>query len=96
MISSTLIGYDLEIYKYNFLDLSEHIRQHVIRCANPVAHYLGDVSKNERLNIRFPFSQPQTGTDTVREMFEFYCKNSCPTPGMNRRAIEIIFTLEDN
>ncbi|XP_023024880.1 cellular tumor antigen p53 [Leptinotarsa decemlineata] len=77
-------------------DLKEHIRPHIIRCANQYAAYLGDKSKNERLSVVIPFGIPQTGTESVREIFEFVCKNSCPSPGMNRRAVEIIFTLEDN
>ncbi|KAK9891721.1 hypothetical protein WA026_016517 [Henosepilachna vigintioctopunctata] len=75
-------------------DVPDHVRQHIIRCkSNPNAQYLGDKKANQRLSIVFPFSYPQTGTDAVREMFFFVCKNSCPT-GMNRKPIEIIFTLE--
>lgn len=78
-----------------FLDVKANIRQHIIRCSNSSAIYFGDKSKNERLNIVIPLSMPQTGTESVREMFQFVCKNSCPMPGMNRRPIEVIFTLED-
>lgn len=71
------------------------MKPHVIKCNNPDTVYLGDKTQGERLSLCIPFAYPQTGTDNVREMFEFLCKNSCPSPGMNRRAIEVIFTLED-
>lgn len=32
--------------------------------------------------------------ETVRVNYQFMCKNSCPS-GMNRRAVDVIFTLED-
>lgn len=82
--------------KITFLDVEEHVRAHIIRSNNPLAQYIGDKTKNERFTVRIPLSEPQTGTDSVMEMFFFACQNSCPTPGMNRRPIEIIFTLEDN
>ncbi|CAH0553712.1 unnamed protein product [Brassicogethes aeneus] len=70
-------------------------RQHIIRCKNPNTTYLGDKNKNERLSVIIPLSTPEAGTDSVKEMYEFVCKNSCPVPGMNRRPIQIIFTLEN-
>ncbi|KAL3278261.1 hypothetical protein HHI36_013598 [Cryptolaemus montrouzieri] len=77
-------------------NVPEHVRQHIIRCpSNGQAVYLGDRTSNKRLSIIFPLSYPQTGTDAVREMFVFVCKNSCPS-GMNRKPIEIIFTLENS
>ncbi|XP_044756672.1 cellular tumor antigen p53 [Coccinella septempunctata] len=75
-------------------DVPPHVRQHIIRCpSNDKAFYLGDRDNNQRLSVLFPLSYPQAGTDAVREMFVFVCKSSCPT-GMNRKPIEIIFTLE--
>lgn len=76
-------------------NIEENVRQHIVRCSNPAAIYLGDKGKNQRLSVAIPLSLPQSGTESVREMFQFVCKNSCPTPGMNRRPIEAIFTLED-
>ncbi|CAH1994030.1 unnamed protein product [Acanthoscelides obtectus] len=76
-------------------DVQNHVRHHIIRCNNRLAEYEGEKSRNERLSVVIPFAMPQTGTENVREMFEFVCKNSCPVPGMNRRSIEVIFTLED-
>ncbi|XP_056640461.1 tumor protein p73 isoform X1 [Diorhabda carinulata] len=76
-------------------DISPHIKSHVIRCHNKTAYYIGEKSVNERLSVVIPLALPQIGTNSIREMFEFVCKNSCPSPGMNRRAIEVIFTLEN-
>ncbi|XP_018576453.1 cellular tumor antigen p53 [Anoplophora glabripennis] len=76
-------------------NVKENVRQHIIRCSNSSAIYLGDKEKSQRLSVAIPLSLPQSGTESVREMFQFVCKNSCPTPGMNRRPIEAIFTLED-
>lgn len=70
------------------------MRQHILRCpSQDKVYYLGDRESNQRLSLLFPLSYPQAGTDAVREMFVFVCKSSCPT-GMNRKPIEIIFTLE--
>lgn len=72
----------------------EYLRHHVIRCQNSKAYYFGDKDKGIRLNVVVQLSKPQPGTDSVREMYQFMCKNSCPS-GMNRKPIEVIFTLED-
>ncbi|XP_060524253.1 cellular tumor antigen p53 isoform X2 [Cylas formicarius] len=74
--------------------IPDHVRSHVIRCLNSECQYLGNKDYSERLSLVFPFSQPQIGSESVREMFQFVCKSSCASPGMNRRAIEVIFTLE--
>nr|ALE99282.1 cellular tumor antigen p53 [Dastarcus helophoroides] len=79
---------------YNNQDVPDHVRQHIVRCNNPEVTYFGDKNRNERLNLVFPLGYPHTGADSVREMFSFVCKNSCPT-GMNRKPIEIVFTLEN-
>lgn len=80
---------------FYILDVEEHVRQHILRCNNLSAQYLGNKKINERLSVLLPLSKPQIGTDRVTEMFYFACQNSCPMPGMNRRPIEIILTLED-
>lgn len=74
--------------------IPDHVRQHIIRCSNPNAQYFGDRHKNHRLYMLFPLGMPQKGTDAVREMFVFTCKNSCVT-GMNRKPVEIVFALEN-
>lgn len=78
-----------------FIDIPEHVRQHVIRCRNNKAHYIGNPKEGQKLSIVFPLGTPQAGSETVREHFSFVCKSSCPAPGMNRREIEVIFTLEN-
>lgn len=78
-------------------DVGDDVRQHIIRCENRNAYYLGKKDDiNERLNIVIPLANPQIGTDNVREFFRFACKTSCPWPGMNRRPIQILFTLEND
>lgn len=68
--------------------------KHVLRCANAGSEYLGDLSNSEHLSVRTLLSLPQAGMDSIRLNYSFMCKNSCPS-GMNRRATEIVFTLED-
>lgn len=58
------------------------------------AVYMGDKSIGVHLSVVVPLSVPQTGSETVREMYKFMCKNSCPS-GMNRRPIQVLFTIED-
>lgn len=82
-------------YYYYLIDVAEQVRKHVIRCSNKSSQYIGNPSEAQRLSIVFPLSEPQVGNESVREMFHFVCKSSCPAPGMNRRGIEVIFTLED-
>lgn len=75
-------------------DIPSHIWDHVIRCNNMEAMYVGDKKRGVHLSVVVPLSQPQTGSETVREMFKFVCKNSCPQ-GMNRKPIQVLFTIED-
>ncbi|XP_050316130.1 cellular tumor antigen p53 [Anthonomus grandis grandis] len=77
-------------------EIPEHVRQHVIRSQNPHAQYLGNSNENERLSIILPLDKPQVGNETTTELFLFVCKSTCSSPGMNRRAVEVIFTLEDH
>ncbi|XP_044262752.1 cellular tumor antigen p53-like isoform X2 [Tribolium madens] len=74
--------------------VAPHIFQHIMRCSNENAQYFGDKNNGSRLNIVVPLAHPQVGEDIVKEFFQFVCKNSCPL-GMNRRPIDVVFTLED-
>ncbi|XP_044735877.1 cellular tumor antigen p53 isoform X2 [Chrysoperla carnea] len=74
-------------------DVPEHVFPHVIRCNLPSTSYCRDV--DGRYSIITPLGQPQPGTDSVRLMYKFMCKNSC-TSGMNRRPLEIVYTLESS
>ncbi|XP_066256861.1 cellular tumor antigen p53 isoform X2 [Euwallacea similis] len=76
-------------------DIADHVRQHVIRCTNQAAYYLGDAKEKQRLSVILPMGSPQAGSESVREYLFFVCKSSCPIPGMNRRTLEVIFTLEN-
>lgn len=77
-----------------FSGLPEDVWHHVIRCQNSNAWYDGNRNDGNHLSVVIRLSQPQPGTDSVREMYQFVCKNSCPS-GMNRRPIEVLFTLEN-
>lgn len=68
--------------------------KHVLRCSNPNSVYMGNAELKEHLSVVTPLGEPQAGTETVRVNYQFMCKNSCPS-GMNRRAVDVIFTLED-
>lgn len=79
-----------------FLGVEEYVRHHIIRSENKYAKYLGDKEQNGHLSVLIPVSEPQMGTDHIAELFRFVCQNSCPVPGMNRRPVELLFTLEDS
>lgn len=66
--------------------------KHVVHCVNHASSIYED--KNEHLSILTPLCAPEPGSQYVPICFKFFCKNSCPS-GMNRRATELIFTLED-
>lgn len=68
--------------------------KHVLRCSNQGSVYFGNTDMKEHLSVVTPLGLPQAGVDTVRVNYQFMCKNSCPS-GMNRRAVDVIFTLED-
>lgn len=70
------------------------VMKHVLRCSNQGSVYFGDTESKEHLSVVTPLGLPQAGMDTVRVNYQFMCKNSCPS-GMNRRAVDVIFTLED-
>lgn len=76
-------------------DVEPAVSRHVLRCTNPGSVYMGDLERKEHLSVVTPLEQPQAGVDTVRVNYQFMCKNSCPS-GMNRRAVDVIFTLEDS
>lgn len=75
-------------------DIEPHIVRHVLRCTNAGSIYLGNADRKEHLSVVTQLQLPQAGVETVRVNFQFMCKNSCPS-GMNRRAVDVIFTLED-
>ncbi|KRT78469.1 hypothetical protein AMK59_7668 [Oryctes borbonicus] len=66
---------------------------HILRSIHNHAQYTG--GRERHLSVVVPLGTPQAGMDIVRSTFFFVCKNSCAT-GINRRAVDLIFTLEDN
>ncbi|RZC32269.1 P53 domain containing protein, partial [Asbolus verrucosus] len=84
-------------FKFHFAavqGIPKLVAQHIIRCDNINARYFGDKNEGKRLSVVIPLSGPQAGTDSVKEFFQFVCKNSC-VGGMNRRPIQVIFSLEN-
>ncbi|KAJ7393325.1 hypothetical protein OS493_006295 [Desmophyllum pertusum] len=69
---------------------------HFLRCDNQEAEY-EECPQTTRHSVRIPLRGPVTAEDVdelgVHELFYFICNNSCG--GLNRRPIQIIFTLED-
>ncbi|GLV44032.1 Mms19 [Carabus blaptoides fortunei] len=68
--------------------------KHVLWCSNTNSIYQGNTELNEHLSVVTLLGEPQAGMETVRVNYKFMCKNSCPS-GMNRRPVDVIFTLED-
>ncbi|KAL7291302.1 hypothetical protein TKK_0014905 [Trichogramma kaykai] len=66
--------------------------KHVIRCLHNTSSY--EEANNGHLSVLTPLGVPETALNNVPMDFLFTCKNSCSS-GMNRRATELIFTLED-
>ncbi|XP_043270359.1 cellular tumor antigen p53 isoform X2 [Venturia canescens] len=66
------------------------IVKHVVRCLHPGSIY---EDQGSHLSVITPLGMPQAGSDYVPMNFQFYCKNSCAS-SMNRRATELVFTLE--
>lgn len=81
------------IYVY-LLDVDPMMLKHVLWCSNPNSIYQGNTELKEHLSVVTLLGEPQAGMETVRVNYKFMCKNSCPS-GMNRRAVDVIFTLED-
>ncbi|KAF5281410.1 hypothetical protein FQR65_LT14706, partial [Abscondita terminalis] len=77
------------------LNFRSDLFDHILRCQNSKAFYYGSVESKIFLNVIVPLEEPQAGTDMVRVMYSFVCNNSCPS-GMNRKALEVVFTLEDS
>jgi hypothetical protein len=72
----------------------DELLDHVVRIDHQEAVYEYDVI-SERRSVRVALGHPQAGTDWITVAFKFMCKNSCIS-GMNRRPVEVIFTLEDS
>nr|XP_022919305.1 cellular tumor antigen p53 [Onthophagus taurus]XP_022919306.1 cellular tumor antigen p53 [Onthophagus taurus] len=73
-------------------DKNAPIRHHILRCKNTQALYEGGF--DQHFSVCLPLTKPEVGTDSVAHTYQFVCQSSCAS-GMNRRPIEVIFTLED-
>lgn len=67
--------------------------EHLVRCEHKMASYAQDPF-TERLSVLIPHEQPQAGSDYVVNLFQFMCFSSC-VGGLNRRPMQVIFTLEN-
>jgi len=66
--------------------------KHVVQCVNIPSSY--EENDGGHLSVVTPIRPPEGDSRYVMVYFKFFCKNSCQS-GMNRRATELIFTLED-
>ncbi|XP_077284668.1 transcription factor p53 isoform X2 [Arctopsyche grandis] len=80
-------------------DVPENILAHVLRSARQTTEviYCGTEDDDQQwLSVAVPMGKkPPEGADFFNHVYKFCCKHSC-TSGINRRRIEVLFTLEDN
>ncbi|XP_058115763.1 cellular tumor antigen p53-like [Anopheles coustani] len=72
----------------------EYLKDHVVRCLNPEATYIGQtggVAFKDRLAMMIQLQG--VGDQVTPVSLEFWCQNSCPT--IERRATSLVFTLEN-
>jgi hypothetical protein len=67
---------------------------HLVRCEHTSADYCTDAFTG-RHSVTVPCEQPQAGAQWVTNIYQFMCFSSC-VGGLNRRPIQLIFTLENN
>ncbi|KAI0238143.1 Tumor protein p73 [Lamellibrachia satsuma] len=65
---------------------------HLVRCEHKLAQYVED-PYTLRQSVIIPQEQPQAGAEWVTNLYQFMCFSSC-VGGLNRRPIQVIFTLE--
>lgn len=65
---------------------------HLVRCEHKLANYVED-HYTTRQSVIIPHEQPQAGAEWVTNLYQFMCFSSC-VGGLNRRPIQVIFTLE--
>jgi hypothetical protein len=73
-------------------DVPDNVRHHLIRAECGAATYEEDTTTN-RLSVKVPLGAPEPGASWSTLLFRFMCLGSC-VGGINRRALQIIFTLE--
>ena len=65
---------------------------HLVRCEHKLAQYAQD-HFTTRQSVVIPHEHPQAGAEWVTNLYQFMCFSSC-VGGLNRRPIQVIFTLE--
>ena len=65
---------------------------HLVRCQHKQCKYHEDPVTG-RHSLLFPYEAPEAGSEWTTELFRFMCFSSC-VGGLNRRPIQLIFTLE--
>lgn len=65
---------------------------HVVRCGSDAEYFFNCSTKRHGVRVRV--TPPEVGSECIRVPYFFSCKTSCPK-GMQRRPIQVIFTLED-
>ena len=63
-----------------------------MRCEHKMAQYIDDPFTG-RQSVVIPQEHPQAGAEWVTNLYQFMCFSSC-VGGLNRRPIQVIFTLE--
>jgi hypothetical protein len=66
--------------------------EHLVRCEHKLARYDEDPC-SQRQSVVIPHEAPQAGAEWVTNLYQFMCFSSC-VGGLNRRPIQVIFTLE--
>lgn len=66
--------------------------KHVVHCVNHGSSIYQE--KDGHLSILTSLHAPEAGSQYFPMCFKFFCKNSCAS-GMNRRATQMVFTLEN-
>ncbi|XP_067119402.1 cellular tumor antigen p53-like [Centruroides vittatus] len=74
------------------LNVGHPAPEHLIRCDNGSAQYV-ECPFTKRLSVTVPYESPKVGMDHSLYIYRFMCLGSC-VGGLNRRALQIIFTLE--
>ncbi len=77
---------------FYFCYLDHPAPEHLVRCEHKLANYAED-SYTLRQSVFIPHEAPQAGAEWVTNLYQFMCFSSC-VGGLNRRPIQVIFTLE--
>lgn len=68
--------------------------EHIVRCESKNATYQ-QCPNSGHLSVIVPYDAPQVGTNYSTYLYKFMCFSSC-VGGLNRRPIQLLFTLEKN